>query len=275
MSFITRALHFSLLLVIFCLVSMGCVHREAYPIKPQCSPVPAELTTPIPSPLKGIAICEVSLKGIRIPFHLAVLLKQPASMRIEMLPLIGPPDLILAVKDEEEQLYLPLKGVFYVSKGTIVSRLIGFPISKDELVAYLTGRVPGYLSSYCVKEEISDEGILYDVLTERDDLHFSFWRDKKSKFLTGLVRYDGEKRPLYVVTFSDFRSLGSYVIPFTVSVSDRRGRLFKLSYEELEWVHNDVDDAFIMKIPSGVNPIEVEDGNLPIPTDFGELMHLE
>lgn len=244
-------------------LAMGCAHRETCLTKTPCEHLPEDLFTPIPGSLKGMASGEISMMGKRIPIHLFILVKQPASMRVELLSLIGPPDLILTVKNGEARFYLPLRGEFYMTKRPSMPRLIGFPITVEDLVAYLTGRLPGYFRAYCVKEEITEERVRYDVLTNENETYMTIWKDGKDKHPRGIIRYDEERHPLYVVSFSDFRSLGSYVLPYTIAISDRKGRSFRLNYEELELIHDDINEAFDVSAPPGMNLIELEDENLP------------
>ncbi len=87
---------------------------------------------------------EINHHGNRYPLKVAVMMKRPAFLRVESIPLMGPPDFYLSIAEGELRVFLPGKGAFYTGRATPRNISRFFPVSMPaaDMISLLMGVPP-------------------------------------------------------------------------------------------------------------------------------------
>jgi len=87
---------------------------------------------------------EITDRESRYLLRAAVMIKRPGSLRLEMMPVIGTPDLFASIDNGEIRLFIPSKKRFYQGKASAlnISRLLHIFVNGDELISMMMGFPP-------------------------------------------------------------------------------------------------------------------------------------
>jgi len=158
------------------------------------------------SSLKAIAHIEVNTLQGRYPLKAAVMVKRPSSLRLEILPLIGPPELILSVHGNILKVFLPQKGEFYIGEASEKNLGYFFPFSTkglviEDITSILFGTHPPIKEKPLSFECSSDEGLYrLEILSERRKIQ-SLLIDIERNTLMRVNLFDDDNNQRYSVRF--------------------------------------------------------------------------
>lgn len=190
------------------------------------------------------------------PLKLALLVKKPAALRVEAIPLFGPPAFFLSVRGGTLKVFLPQNNAFHIGRATPdnVGRYLPLKMGPEELVALLTGtgHAPAGPNRLLHGRPEGDHYRidLVEPLTRR-----SLWVRMTDGFLDRIEVYEGEKR-LYRVHFEEPFNTEGAVLPQKINfVSDGiDGVSVSIRYRDIHLL-TDVDpEAFDLETPPGVEP---------------------
>jgi len=101
-------------------------------------------TPPGKQAFTSTARIEINHQGDRYPLKVAVMMKRPAFLRLESIPLMGPPDLFLSVAEGELRVFLPGKAAFYIGRATPrnISRFLPVFMPAADMISLLMGVPP-------------------------------------------------------------------------------------------------------------------------------------
>ncbi|MBA4397584.1 MAG: hypothetical protein C0394_09430 [Syntrophus sp. (in: bacteria)] len=194
------------------------------------------------------------------PLKLALLLKKPASLRVEAIPLFGPPAFFLSVRDRTMKVFLPQNNAFYIGRATPenVRRFLPLKMGPEELVALLTGtgQAPSGPDRLLRGRP---EGDHYRIDLVEPRTRRSLWVRMTDGFLERLEVYEGDKR-LYRVHFEEpFHTEGTVLPQKITFVSEGiDGVSMSIRYREIHLL-TDVDpEAFDLETPPGVEPAHLD-----------------
>jgi hypothetical protein len=202
---------------------------------------------------------EIANHGERYPLKAAVMMRRPADLRVESIPLFGLPDFFLTISGGELRVFLPGKGEFYAgpATGATISRFFPLALPPDEIVSLLMGRPPG-------EEEISgdlrgeQEDGLYRVDQYRDGRRArSLWIDPAGGILIRARIFTGGEEILYTADFADYTQAGKGFMPQRLTISGEAMSL-TLRYTEIRVLDDAV--SFALPIPEGITPIPLQGG---------------
>jgi len=214
-----------------------------------------------PDTLQAIARIEVNAAGKRYPLKIALMLRRPALMRIESLPVIGPPDFFLSLNKESLKVFVPEKNEFYTGRPTKENLAFFFPLSlpPQDVVAIMMG-TPPLTDKKIVKLEKSLAGSHYRLeLLAADDtrqtllLDYDDSRLRETQFLTpqGVI--------LQRVTYSDYRPAGAVARPHHVTVyAPEKNTTVTIRYADLELGSGGDAASFDLPLPPGMAPIPLD-----------------
>jgi hypothetical protein len=200
----------------------------------------------------------ISYKGERYPLKAAMMMRRPADLRLESIPLLGPPDLLLSIERGELRVFFPGNGTYYVGPATRwnISRFLHLPLPAIEAVAILMGRPPE-------KWEGTD-----NVQGERDEEYYridrylagkkicSLWIDPVQDLLTRVRAFTEGREIAYTADFSDHARVGGGFLPRRLTLSGE-GVSFDLHYTEMGLLDDDAA-SFALPVPEGITPIPLE-----------------
>ncbi len=243
------------------LLLSGCATvKTAVPSVTYVSPEAAlgALTLPVPSPaLAATARIEILARSERYPLKAALILKEPASLRMESIPLLGPPDFFLTVNDGQLRAYLPPKGTFYV--GPAPSRPLTLP---PPCLASSRNRLPdlGHAPGKSLRPDGlagGEEEGLYPRGPDRPGHKDPFPLDRSGRGRLMKVRtFAADGGILYTAEFDEHIRIGNAWIPRRLVIAGQDGSV-RVSYTDIAPLDDDAD-VFVLPIPEGISPTPLD-----------------
>ncbi len=214
--------------------------------------------------LKAIARIYVNTSEGRYPLKAAVILKRPSSLRLEVLPLIGPPVMILSVHDDVLKVFLPEKGEFYIGRASARNLGLFFPFSTlglqmEDIISILIGMHPE-IKEKTVTMSGSSEGNVYriDMLAGNKKVQ-ALWVDMENNYLTRVDLFAGNTLQLYSVRFAEHDSIGNYTMPREVMVAS--GNCDKpdviIRYSDVQMTTGPDITPFDLQPPPGIKTLQI------------------
>ncbi|MHB9098180.1 MAG: hypothetical protein ACYC5X_10215 [Syntrophales bacterium] len=201
---------------------------------------------------------EINNHGERYPLKAAMMIRRPADLRLESIPLLGLPDFFLSIYGGELRVFLPGKGAFYAGPATsaTISRFFPLALPAAEIVSLLMGRPPGEGEASSSLGGEPEDG-LYRVDQYRHGRKVrSLWIDPAGGVLIRARAFTEGEEIVYTAEFADYTQAGKGFMPQRVTISGEAMSL-TLRYTEIRML----DDAasFALPIPSGVTPIPLQE----------------
>ena len=206
---------------------------------------------------KAIARIEINSDGKKYPIKVAMMLKRPSLMRIESIPVIGPPDLFLSTNNDTLKIFLPGKNEFYLGRPSRENFSLFFPVnlSPADLLSIMMGIPP-----------LPDEKLRWKESAEGEKLRADFFSDDK-KVLTLLMdgnngrlkeivilASDGEI--LHTVYYDDYCKVENIDLPQKITIlSKGKNSTIVVRYSDMEFSEEENEAQFDLPIPVGVRPI--------------------
>ncbi len=250
--------------IVLCLAAAisGCVSGRPGPLLPAagCASPEAALhalvrKAPPQGTLKAIAAIQVATPTGAYPLKLAVLLRRPASMRVEAIPVLGPPNFYLAIHEDRLKVLLPDKNEFYAGRATRenIAMFLPLRIDVESLVSLLMGIPPAVAEKDPQREASMEEGSCRIDIRAGGSRIQSLRVRPADGLIEGIDIYNGGERPLYRVRYEDPIQSGEFATPRkTVIVSEEDRTTLTIRYTEVEWSAEEDKTAFDLKVPPGV-----------------------
>jgi hypothetical protein len=208
--------------------------------------------------ITATARIEVSYRGERYPLKAAMMMRRPANLRLESIPLLGPPDFFLSIEAGELRVFLPEKGAFYAGPATRwnISRFLHLPLQAEEIVGFLMGRLPA---------DWEDANDWYGEQEEefyRVDRYVggrktcSLWIDPAAGRLARVRAFAGGGEIAYTADFTDHARVGPGFLPHRLTITSESVSL-SVRYTEMSLIDDD-GASFTLPTPEGMMPIPLE-----------------
>jgi hypothetical protein len=244
----------------------GCAGRRVVPSHPPgvayLSPDDAlralAASTPGDQTLTVTARIEINSLGKRRPLKAALMMRRPEQLRLESVPLLGPPDFFLSIDAGELRVFSPGNegGTFYIGRATErnVSRFFPLALPAADMVSLLMGHPPRM-------EEASSRGGEWEEGLYRVDQYISgerilsLWIDPVGDLLVRVRAFTEGGNIAYTAEFAEHASVGKRFLPQRFTFTGEAVSL-TLRYTEFR-LDNDVE-PFALIIPEGIVPIPLE-----------------
>jgi hypothetical protein len=239
----------------------GCAgHKPPVPLAFYDSPEAAlralAATTPGAQAVTATAKIEINHHGDRYPLKVAVMMKRPAYLRVESIPLMGPPDFYLSVAEGELRVFLPGKGAFYTGRATPqnISRFFPVFLPAADMVSLLMGVPPE------VAEEMQSLGGDWEEGLYRLDQYKSgrrmrsLWIDPSGGRLIRFRRFTEEGTVIYTADFADHVRIGEGFLPQQVTIRGEEMAVLTVRHADLRQFAAD-PESFPLPVPEGITPI--------------------
>ncbi|HNZ64817.1 MAG TPA: DUF4292 domain-containing protein [Smithella sp.] len=184
----------------------------------------------------------------------ALILKRPAYLRLELLPLIGTPDFFLTAKPGKMTVYIPSRKEAYGGRPTHANlkRFLPWPMDIGEIIMVLTGSFPAG------RETISQEGDLSrrDI---KDPSGYSrmIWVRGKNNHLYKMIRKDELGTELYKVQY--FYDNDQSVFPKKIVISSFPGTTtLAIEYADIQIEKATDLSVFDLALPDDIEEIFLE-----------------
>ncbi len=209
--------------------------------------------------LKAIAHMELNTPRGRYLTKAAVMLKRPSSLRIEVIPVFGPPDLILTVHEDVLKVFLPQKGEFYIGQASANNLEHFFPFSvaglhMEDITCILLGTRPRIKERPLTLNGTS-QGNLYrlDITFEKRKVQ-SLWVDTENNRLVRVDLFAAGTDPSYNIRFIGHSPAGNSVIPdkITISPEGNDKPVLVIRYSDVQMAEGDNMAPFDLQPPPGI-----------------------
>ncbi|MDD5168689.1 MAG: DUF4292 domain-containing protein [Syntrophales bacterium] len=215
--------------------------------------------------MKVLADMEIQAMGKKYPARMAIMARGPQQLRMEAIPLFGPPDFMLSITGDRMRVFLPEKGEFYVGDSAKhLSCFIPLPIDVLDIVPVLMGGFPPIKKGDCFSQEVPEGDLRrVDVLSPGGDIRMSLWLKWPDQDLIRFKKYGEDDKPEYTVVFSNHTLVNEISMPEKIVI--RKGGIASINqtitirYSDLEFTGNGEQEIFDLPIPAGLTPINLKD----------------
>jgi outer membrane lipoprotein-sorting protein len=189
-----------------------------------------------------------------------IIVRKPASLRVEAFSLIGRPILYLTTDGDVFEALVPGENRFYRGKAALkhVSAFLPFSAEIREMIPLMMGEM-SLMDDERLDARYSEGDRLY-VLEEESSggSRRMFWIDPFHYALVRAVELDRMRNSRWEILFANFRKKGGIPFPrdieFRSLISDRR---MKIHLQEWQINPSLEDVAFRLDVPKGVEIIEM------------------
>jgi hypothetical protein len=243
------------------LVLSGCAgHKPSVPLAFYDSPGAAlralAATSPGAQAVTATTRITINRDGNRYPLKVAVMMQRPAFLRVESIPLMGPPDFYLSLAEGELRVFLPGKGAFYTGRATPrnISRFLSVSLPAADMVSLLMGAPPDGA------EEMQSLGGEREDGLYRVDQYIagrrarSLWIDAAGGMLVRLQRFTDEGTAVYTADFADHARIGEGFLPQQLTIREGEIPVLTLRHADLRQIAVD-PESFPLTVPDGITPI--------------------
>ncbi len=217
--------------------------------------------------LKVIARVEIRSGEDSYPVKAAMIAQKPGSLRIETIPLIGPPDFFMTINKDALKVFYPGRDLFYIGKATQGNLIKFFPlaISPYMMVAFLTGSYPeyipsnGYVSSHGRPD--ADRSLYRLDLIDNGVTRQSCWIEPHGHYLVRIDSFDDAGRLAYTVKYDNFKRLGKVDFPHELNFEacvEMKCQCGRIRYYDTELTPDVDNTVFDITPPIGIKTTPLE-----------------
>lgn len=254
--------HHILLLLIVVIGSLlfGCaVMRVTGPGSPYPSPESALRTLASSDPgdrtLTAVARIEIKRHGERHVLKAALMMKRPAQLRLESIPLFGPPDFFLSIDAGEIRVFLPGKAAFYADRATEgnLARFLPLPLSAAEMVSLLMGRLPETEETGSTRQGEWEDGLYRIDQYRSGKKRLAVWIDPAGDLLRRIQTYTEVDQVAYTAEFMEHER--DEFLPRRVTITQEAVSLV-VRYTDVRL--DSGGESFALPVPEGFTPRTLE-----------------
>lgn len=203
----------------------------------------------------AMARIEIIHRGDRYPLKAALMMKKPDFLRVESIPIMGPPDFYLSTAKGDLRVYVPEKREFYNGRATAwnISRFFPVSLPASDMVCLLMGMAPDDGQSVPSPAVEREEG-LYRIDQYRSGRKIrSLWIDPAGR----LIRIQSiDEKVVYTADFEDYTRVGEGFLPKQVTIR-MEDALLTIRYGDFQPIDFD-PESFPLPLPEGVVPIPLD-----------------
>ncbi len=252
----------SLLIIALGSILSGCAGRRVAVsgngyLSPEAAISALKLSDPGDRTIMVTARIEIKSHSERHLLKAALMLKRPAHLRLESIPLFGPPDFFLSIDAGEIRVFLPAKRAFYADRATEgnLSRFFPLALPAAETVSLLLGRVPETVETVSLWRGKWEDG-MYRVDQYRSGTKIlSLWIDPTGDLLRRIRTFTEKESIAYTAEFSEHVHVGEGFLPQRLTIT-REAVSLSVRYTDVR-LDSD-DESFALPIPEGMIPLPLE-----------------
>jgi hypothetical protein len=195
--------------------------------------------------------------GKKYPLKAALMIKRPDSLRLESLPLFGPPDFFLAMNKGDLQIFMPGRSCFCTGRATPenIGKYLYVTIGGAELVSLLLGR-PAIDAAEAGLTGRQEERLYRIDRNRADNERLSIWLDPSINRIVRLSLAMGGKR-VYDAAFEKHLTAKGLVMPQQITLAGRPGTELTIRYSDIRQ-SADAEASFDLPVPEGLTPTPLE-----------------
>lgn len=192
------------------------------------------------------------------PARAALILQKPAYLRLEILPIIGPPDFFLTANPDKMKIFIPSQGEIYSGKPSAenLAHFLPWALDVEEMVMILSCSYPNLMDRNVLRES-SDEGNLLrlDIQSPSGD-SMKVWIEKNGR-MTKLIRSAPDDREIYQVAYEDYPQGALLAGKITIRMGDHITSV-SVRYSNMKIEKATDMSVFELPIPSEIKIIKLD-----------------
>lgn len=207
-----------------------------------------------------VATAEIDLKTEQghYPVRAALIIQKPSYLRLEILPVIGTPDLYLAATPDHLQIFIPSREEFYTGKPSAenLARFLPWGFNVEDIVMILTCSFSPVGGKEFLRASDHEDDLTGFDLKNPSGFTQTFWMDKNGK-VKKLIRHDPEGREMFQVSYEDYTSESSLAGKITVIRTDQNTSV-SVKYTDLKIIRATNLTVFELSVPAGIQKINMD-----------------
>lgn len=199
----------------------------------------------------------ISSRG-RFPIRAALILQKPSFIRLEMIPVIGTPDLFLVATPSEMKIFIPSRGEFYLGKPTAanVSHFLPWDLEIIDMVQIFCGDYP-LLTGEGVATDIHEEASFTRVsMTAASGESQIVWLTKEGRLLKW-VRKGFDGKDLYRALYEEYGPGDRLARKISFQTADERASV-SIHYVDMKIETSEDFKIFDLTPPAGSQVIALD-----------------
>jgi hypothetical protein len=210
--------------------------------------------------LQALANIQMTTREGRYPLKLAIVLKKPASLRVEAIPLFGPPVFFLSIRDQTLKVFLSGNRAFYIGRATLdnIARYVPLRMDPEEMIAVLMGTGPPLCEQNTFLQG-RPEGEHYRIDIKEALKRQSLWLRMTDGFLEHLevIKDQGSS---YRARFEEPLRIEGSVIPqkTTIVFEGEDGAVVSIRFADIQFLRQSDPAIFDLKAPPGITPVYLD-----------------
>lgn len=156
------------------------------------------------------------------PVRAALILQKPSYLRLEILPVIGTPDLFLTATSDDMRVYIPSRREFYSGKPSAenLERFLSWALNIEDVVMIFSGTYPPLTGKHISYESYAEGNLLrVDMKTSSGGAQM-IWMEKDGR-MARLVRHGSDGREVYQVQYEDYEPASPLAGRITIRMADQ------------------------------------------------------
>jgi len=219
-------------------------------------------TLPPGTALSATARIRITYQERPVSLRAALMIRKPASLRLESIPLMGSPDFFLSISNDEMRVFLPLEngGRFYIGRATPenLSRFFPLPLPPAMVVSLLLGEADQGLPDPTVELQGEQENQLYRIDQYHQGLRFrSLWIDPVHHVLVRIRWFDDRGEGSSKVEFRNHLPSEAAALPQEISISHHDLPEMVIRYDDVKEVSGETVD-FTLPLPDKMVPLRLD-----------------
>ncbi len=174
-------------------------------------------------------------------------------LRMEVLSITGQPAISIATDGKWLYLILHAENRYYKKKNSDagLKKIISIPVKLDDLLFFLSGRVPIYKHSIIKVDKNKDTGFVIVLKKKWRGIVEKIYMDSNKTDVYKVELFNGTGNFLYRVHLENMKKIGNYLIPEKIEISNDDA-VFQLVIDK-SWVDCHVSSSIFV-----LNPPDIE-----------------
>lgn len=189
------------------------------------------------------------------PVRVAIVMKKPSYLRLELLPIIGTPDFFLSSSPVEMCIFIPSRGEFYRGKPTAanLASFLPWQFNIEDIVMIFTGAYPPIIDGIISYQSYQEKNSLRIEMKSPSDKSQILWVGENNRLLK-LASLNEFGQEIYHVNYEDYRPESPIPGKITINMADGITSI-SVRYTEIK-IEKAADlSVFELPVPAGVKLI--------------------
>ena len=236
--------------MVLCLLALtcGCAGKTVMesgrpPDAPKNIPIAIQETDRI----VATAQIELTTAEGRYPLRAALILQRPSYLRLEMLPVIGTPDLFLTATPDEMRIFIPSLGEFYTGKPSAenVARFLPWALKVEDIVMILSGAYPVPAGENISYERFAEGRLLLTDMKTPSGFLQKVWTMQNGN-VAKFIRYGLDGKEAYRVQYEDYAPSSPLAETINIQWADNK---MSISVKYSDWKLEKATDGSVFELP--------------------------